>query len=154
MDLEFYVLGLGLDGPLLLLDYQGCTKEDDQQVPRKDAVFRYKTPVIQDYAPATNDEEAEVERFYEDLQDLLEIAPTIVVVFIIRDWNAKVESQEIPGITGEFGLGVQNEAGRGYQSFAKRTHSNTLFQQHKRRLYTWTSPVDQYWNQIDYILCN
>jgi len=115
---------------------------------------RYKTPVIQDYAPATNDEEAEVEWFYEDLQDLLEITPTIVVVFIIRDWNAKVESQEIPGITGEFGLGVQNEAGRGYQSFAKRTHSNTLFQQHKRRLYTWTSPVDQYWNQIDYILCN
>ncbi|XP_070650061.1 craniofacial development protein 2-like [Bos indicus] len=154
MDLEFYVLGLGLDGPLLLLDYQGCTKEDDQQAPRKDAVFRYKTPVIQDYAPATNDEEAEVEWFYEDLQDLLEITPTIVVVFIIRDWNAKVESQEIPGITGEFGLGVQNEAGRGYQSFAKRTHSNTLFQQHKRRLYTWTSPVDQYWNQIDYILCN
>ena len=79
------------------------------------------------------------------------------VLFIIGDWNAKVGSQEIPGVTGNFGLGVQNEAGQRLKEFCKENTpviGNTLFQQHKRRLYTWTSPDGQCWNQIDYILCS
>ena len=68
--------------------------------------------VIQVYAPTSNAEEAEVEQFYEDLQDLLELTPKKDVLFIIANWNAKVEGQEIPGVTGKFGLGVQNEAGQ------------------------------------------
>ena len=79
--------------------------------------------VIQVYAPTSNAEEAEVEWFYEDLQDLLELTPKIAVVFIIGDWNAKVGNQETPEVTGKFGLGVQNEAEqRLIKSFAKRTH--------------------------------
>ena len=73
--------------------------------------------VIQVYAPTTNTEEAEVERFYEDLQDLLELTPKKDVLFIIGDWNAKVGSQEIPGVTDKFGLGVQNEAGQRLTEF-------------------------------------
>ena len=80
------------------------------------------------------------------------------ILFIIGDWNAKVGSQETPEVTGKFGLGTQNEAGKRLIEFAKRMHSlviaNTLFQQHKRRLYTWTSPDGQHQNQIDYILCS
>ena len=79
------------------------------------------------------------------------------VLFIIGDWNAKVGSQEIPGETGKFGLGVQNEAGQRQIEFCQENVlviANTLFQQHKRRLYTWTSPDGQYPNQIDYILCS
>ena len=72
----------------------------------------FSITVIQVYAPTTNAEEAEVEQFYEDLQDLLELTPRKDVLFIIGDWNAKVGSQEIPGVTGKFGLGVQNEAGQ------------------------------------------
>ena len=72
----------------------------------------FNTTVIQDYAPTSNTEEAEIERFYEDLQDLLELTPKNDVLFIIGDWNAKVGSQEIPGVMGKFGLGVQNEAGQ------------------------------------------
>ena len=78
--------------------------------------------VIQVYAPTSNTEEAEVERFYEDLQDLLELTPPKDVLFIIGDWNAKVGSQEIPGVTGKFSLEVQNEAGQRLINFAKRTH--------------------------------
>ena len=107
--------------------------------------------VTQVYARTSNAEEAEVERFYEDLQYLLELTPQKDVLFILGDWNAKVGSQETLGVTVKFGLGVQNEAGQ------RLTESplvivNTLFQQHKRRLYTWTSPDGQYRNQIDYIL--
>ena len=91
--------------------------------------------VIQAYAPTCNAEEAEVEHFYEDLQDLLELTPKKDVLFIIGDWNAKVRSQETPGITGKFGLGVTEFC----QEHAL-VIANTLFQQHKRRLYTWTSP--------------
>ena len=108
--------------------------------------------VIQAYAPTSNAEEAEVERFYEDLQDLLELTPKKEVLFIIGDWNAKVGSQEI---TGTFG--VQNEAGQRLIEFCQENAlviANTLFQQHKRRLYTWTSPDGQQRNQIDYILCS
>ena len=113
--------------------------------------------VIQVYALISNAEEAEAERFYEDLQDLLELTPQKDVLFIIGDWNAKVENQEIPGVTGKFGLGVQNEAGQRLIEFCQENAlviENTLFQQHKRRLYTWTSPDGQYKNQIDYILCS
>ena len=99
--------------------------------------------VIQVYAPTTNAKEAKVEGFYEDPQDLLELIPKKYVLSIIGDWNAKVESQEIPGVTGKFGLGVQNEAGQRLTGFCQENAlviANTLFQQHKRRLYTWTSP--------------
>ena len=95
--------------------------------------------VIQVYAPNSNAEEAEVERFYEDLQDLLELTPKKDVLFIIGNWNAKVGSQETPGVTGKFGLGVQNEAGQRLIEFCQENTlaiANTLFQQHKRRLYT------------------
>ena len=93
--------------------------------------------VIQVCAPITNAEEAEVEQFYEDLQDLLEIATKKDVFFIIGDRNAKVGSQETPGVTGKFGLGVQNEAGQRLIEFCRENAlviANTLFQQHKRRL--------------------
>ena len=103
--------------------------------------------VIQAYAPTSNAEEAEVERFYEDLQDLLELTPKKDVLFIIGDWNAKVGSQEIPKVTGKFGHGVQNKAGQRLIEFCQKNAlviANTLFQQHKRRLYTWTSPDGQY----------
>ena len=112
---------------------------------------------IQVYAPTNNAEEAEVERFYEDLQDLLELTPKKDVLFIIRDWNARVGSQEIHGVTGKFGLGVQNEAEQRLIEFCQENAlvlANTIFQQHKRRLYTWTSPDGQHQNQIDYILCS
>ena len=182
----------------------------------------FNITVIQVYAPTSNAKEAEVECFYEDLQDLLDLTPKKDALFIIRsdqisrsvmsnslrphelqhtrppcpsptprvhpdshplsqwchpaisssvvpfsscpqslpasgDWNAKVGSQEIPGITGKFGLEVQNEAGQRQTEFCQENPlvlANTLFQQHKRRLYTWTSPDGQYQNQIDYILCS
>ena len=91
--------------------------------------------VIQSYAPTTNAKEAEVERFYEDLQDLLELIPKNDVHFTIGDWNAKVESQEIPIVTGKFGLGVQNEAGQRLIELCHKNTlviANTLFQKHKR----------------------
>ena len=103
--------------------------------------------VIQVYAPTSNAEETEVERYYEDLQDLLERTPKRDVLFIIGDWNAKVGSQETPGVTGKFGLGIQNEAGQRLTEVCRENAlviANTLFQQHKRRLYTWTSPDGQH----------
>ena len=112
---------------------------------------------IQVYATTSNAEEAEVERFYEDLQDLLELTPPKDDLFIIGDWNAKVGSQEIPGVTGKFGLGTRNEAGQRLIEFCQENSlviANTLFQQHKKRLYTCTSPNDQHRNQIDYMLCS
>ena len=103
--------------------------------------------VIQAYAPTSNAEEAEVEWLYEDLQDLLKLTPKKDMLLIIGDWNAKVGSQEIPILTGKFGLGVQNEAGQRLIEFSQENAlviANTLFQQHKRLLYTWTSPDGQY----------
>ena len=103
----------------------------------------FNITVIQVYAPTNNAEEAEVERFYEDLQDLLELTPPKDVLFIIGGWNAKVGSRETPGVTGKFGLGVQNEAGQRLIEFCRENTlviANTLFQKHKRRLYTRTSP--------------
>ena len=117
----------------------------------------FNITVIQFYALISNAEKAEVERFYEDLQDLQELTLKKDVLFIIGDWNAKVGSQEIPRVTGKFGLGVQNEAGKSLIEFCQENTlgiAYTLFQQHKRRLYTWTSPDGQYQNQIDYILCS
>ena len=117
----------------------------------------FEITVIQVYTPTSNAEVAKVEQFYEDLQDLLELTPKKYVLFIIGNWNAKVGSQEIPGVTGKSGLGVQNEAGQSLTEFCQENTlliANTLFQQHKRRLYTWTSPDGQYRNQIDYILCS
>ena len=96
---------------------------------------------IQVYALTSNAEEAEVEWFYEDIQELLKLTPKKDVLFIIGDWNAEVGSQEIPGVTGKFGLAVQIEAvQRLIEFFQEKTMviENTLFQQHKRRLYTWT----------------
>ena len=107
--------------------------------------------------PTSNAEEADVERFYKDLQDLSELTPQKDVFFIIGDWSAKVGSQETPGVTGKFGLGIRNEAGQRLIEFCQGNAlviTNTLFQQHKRRLYTWTSPDGQYQNQIDYTLCS
>ena len=99
----------------------------------------------------------EAEWFYEDLQDLLELTPKKDVLFIMGEWNAKVGSQEIPGVTGKIGLGVHNEAEKRLTEFCQGKAlviANTLFQQHKERLCTWTSPYVQYRNQIDYILCS
>ena len=96
--------------------------------------------------PTSNTEEAEVELFYEDLQDLLELVPKKDVLFIIGNWNAKVGTQETPGVTGKFGLGVRNEAGQTLLEFCQENVlviANTFFQQHERRLYTWTSPDGQ-----------
>ena len=111
--------------------------------------------MIQVYALTSNAEEAEAERFYVDLQDLLELTPKKDVLFIIGDWKAKVGSQETSGMRGKFGLGLQNEAGQRLIEFCQDNAlviANTLFQQHKRRLYTWTSLDGQYQNQIDIFL--
>ena len=110
----------------------------------------FNITVIQVYSPTSNAEEAEVEQFYDDLQDPLELTPKKDVLFITGDWNAKVGSQETPGVTGKFGLGVQNEAGQRLTEFCQENAlviTNTLFQQCKRRLYTWTSPDGQHQNQ-------
>ena len=110
----------------------------------------FNTTVTQVYALTSNAEEAKVEQFYEDLQDLLELTPPKDVLLIIGDWNAN-------GVTGKFGLGVQNEAGERLIEFCQENAliiANTLFQQHKRRLHTGTSPDGQNRNQIDYILCS
>ena len=108
--------------------------------------------------PTSNAEEAEVERFCEDLQDLLELTSKKRCLFIIGESNAKVGSQETPGVTGKFDLGMWNEAGQRQIEFCQENAlviANTLFfQQHKRRLYIWTSPDGQHRNQIDYILCS
>ena len=107
----------------------------------------FNITIIQIYAPASNAEEAEVKQFYEDLQDLLELTPKKDVLFIIGDWNAKVGCQETPGVTGNFGLGVQNEVGQRLIEFCQQNTlvtANTLFQPHKRRLYTWTPPDGQH----------
>ena len=112
----------------------------------------FNITVIQVYAPTRNAEEAEGKRFYEDLQDLLKLTPQKDVLFIIGDWNAKGGSQETPGVTGKFGLGIRNEAGqRLIKSYQENSLviANTLFQQHKRRLYTWTSPDGEHQNQTD-----
>ena len=121
----------------------GCNLKNDRMISVRFQGKPFNTTVIQAYAPTSNAEEAEVKQFYEDLQDLLVLTPKKDVLFIIGDWNAKVGSQETPGVTGKFGLGAQNEAGQRLIKFCQENAlaiANTLFQQHKRRLYTWTSP--------------
>ena len=116
----------------------------------------FNITVIQVYAPTSNVEEAEVEWFHEHLQDLLELTPKIDVLFIIGEWNTKVGSQETPGVTGKFRLGIHNEARQRLIEFCQEialVMTNTLVQ-HKRRFYTWTSPDGQHRNQIGYILCS
>ena len=127
------------------------------QMFKEELIPGFNITVIQVYAPTSNTEEAEVERFYEELQDLLELTPKKDVLFIIGDWNAKVGSQETLGITGKFGLGVRNEARQRLIEFCQQNTlviANTIFQQHKRTLYTRTSPDGRHQNQIDYILCS
>ena len=122
----------------------GCNLKNNRMVSVHFQGKPFNIRVIQVYAPTSNAEEAEVERFYEDLQDLLELT---YVLLIIGDWNAKVESQETPGVTGKFGLGIRNEEGQRLIEFCQENAlviANTLFQKHKRRLYTWTSPDGQH----------
>ena len=135
----------------------GCNPQNERMISVCFQGKPFNITVIQAYALTSNAKEAEVEWFYEDLQDLLELTPKKDVLFIIGAWNAKVGSQETPGVTGKFSLGVQNEAGQRLIEFCQENAlvtAITLFQQHKRRLYAWTSPDGQHRNQTDYILCS
>ena len=117
----------------------GCNLKNHRMISVRFQGKPFNITVIQVYAPTSNTEEAEVERFYENLQDLLELTPKKDVLFIIGDWNAKVGSQETPGVSGKFGLGIQNEAAKRLIEFCQENAlvtANTLFRQHKRRLYT------------------
>ena len=139
------------------MQYLGAVSKNEKMISVHFQGKPFNITVIQVYAPTSNAEEAGVELFYEDLQDLLELTPQKDVLFIIGDWNAKVGSQETPGVTGKSGLRIRNEAGQRLIEFCQENAlviANTLFQQHKRRLYTWTSPDGQHQNQIDYILCS
>ena len=125
----------------------GCNLTNDTMISVHFQSKAFNITVIQVDAPTSNAEEAEVERFYEDLQDLLALTPKKEVLFIIGDWNTKGGNQEIPGVTGNIGLGVQNEAGQRLKEFSQENTlviANTLFQQHKRRLHMditrWSTP--------------
>ena len=133
----------------------GCNLKNDRMISVRFQGKPFNITVIQVYTPNSNAEAAEVEPFYEDPQDLLELTHPKVVLFSIGDWNAKGGRQEILGKTGKLDLGLHNEAGQRLIEFCQENAlvlANTLFQQHKRRLYTWTSPDGQHQNQIDYIL--
>ena len=121
----------------------GCSLKNDRMISVSLQGKPFSITVTQVYAPTSNTEETEVERFYEDLQDLLELTPKKDVLFIIVDWNAKVGSQETSGVTGKFGFGMWNEAGQRLIEFCQEyalVIANTLFQQHKRHPYTGISP--------------
>ena len=125
----------------------GCNLKNDRVISVHFQGKPFNITVIQVYAPTSNAEETKLERFYKDLQELLEITPKKDVLFIIGDWNAKVGSQETPGVTGKFGLGMGNEAGQRLIEFCQENAlviANTLFQQHKRRLHMditrWSTP--------------
>ena len=108
----------------------GCSLKSDRMISVRFQGKPFNIMVIQVYAPTSNAEEAEVEQFYENLQDLLELTPKKDVLFIIGDWNAKVGSQETPGVTGKFGLGMKNEAGQRLIEFSQENalvRANTLF---------------------------
>ena len=125
----------------------GCNLKNNRMISVRFQGKPFNITVIQVYAPTSNAEEAEAERFNEDLQDLLELTPKKDVLFIIGDWSVKVGSQEIPEETGKFGFGVHKEAGQRLTEFCQENAlviANTLFQKHKRRLYTWTSPDGQH----------
>ena len=117
----------------------GCSLKNDKKISVHFRGKPFSITLIQVYALTSNAGEAEVEWFYEDLQDILELTPPKVILFIIGDWNAKVESQEITGVTGKFGLELQNETGQRLTEFCQENVmviANTLFQKHKRRLFT------------------
>ena len=143
---------------MVILNSTKCSTWMQSQKWQNDLCFQgkpFSITVIQVYAPTSNAEEAEVERFYEDLQDRLELTPKKDVLFIIGDWNVKVESQETPGITGKFVLGVQNEAGQRLIEFCQENTlviANTLFQQHKRRLHMditrWSTPKSDWFHSL------
>ena len=123
------------------MQYLDANSKNDRMISVHFQGKPFHTTVIQVYAPTSNAEETEVELFNEDLQDLLELTPEKDVLFIIGDWNVKVGSQETPGVTGKFGLGIWSEAGQRLIAFCQDNAlviANTLFQQHKRQLYTWT----------------
>ena len=123
---------------------QSQNRQNDRSLFPRQTIQYHGNPSL---CPTTKAEEAEVEWFYDDLQDLLEITPKKDVLFIIEDRNGKLENQEIPGLIGKFGLGVQNEAGQRLTESCQENAlliASTLFQQHKRRFYTWTSPDGQY----------
>ena len=125
----------------------GCNLKNDKMISVCFQGKPFSITVIQVYAPITNAKEAEVEQFFDDLQNLLELTPPKDVLFIIGNWNAKVASQEIPEVTGKFGLGVQTEVGQRLTELFQEdllVIANTLFYQHKRQLYTWTSTDHQY----------
>ena len=125
----------------------GCKLKNDRMISVRLQGKPFNITVIQVYAPTSNAEEAEVEWFYEDLQDFIELTPKKDVLFIIGDWNAKVGSQETHGVTGKFCLGMQNETWQRLIEFCQENVlviANTHFQQHKRRLYTWTSTDGQH----------
>ena len=132
-----------------------CSTRMQSQKWQNDLCFEgkpFNITVIQVYALTSNAEETEAERFYEDLQDLLELTPKKDVLFIIGDWNAKVGSQETPEVTAKFGLGIRNKAGQRLIEFCQENVlviENTVFQQHKRRLNKWTLPDGRHRNQID-----
>ena len=125
----------------------GCSLKNNRMISVHLQGKPFNITVIQVYAPVTNAEKAEVEPFYYDLQNLLELTPKHDVLYTTGNWNAKVGSQEIPGVTGKFGFGVQNKAGQKLTEFFQKNIlaiANTLFQHHKRQLYTWTSPDGKY----------
>ena len=127
----------------------GCNLKNDRTISVRFQGKPCNITIIQVYAPTSNAEEAEVEWFYEDLQDILELTPKKDVLFIIGDWNAKIGSQETPGGTGKFGLGIRNEVRQRLIEFCQENAlviANIHFQQHKRRLYTRTSPDGQHQN--------
>ena len=125
----------------------GCNLKNNRMISVRLQGKPFTITVIQAYTPTSNTEEAEVQWFCEDLQDLLELTPSKNILFIKGDWNAKLGSQEIPWVTGKFGLGIQNEAGQKLIEFCQENTlviANTLFQQNRRRFYTWTSPDGQH----------
>ena len=145
--------------PFLLIPYAvfGCNLKNDRMISVHFQGKPFSITVIQVYTSTTNAKEDEVEWFYENLYDLPELTPKRESHFHHRNWNANVGSQEIPGVRGKFDLGIQNKAGQRLTEFFKENAlviANSLLQEHKRRLYTWTSPDGQYWNQIDYTLCS
>ena len=117
----------------------GCNLKNDRMISVRFQGKPFNITVIQVHAPTINAQEADVEQFYEDLQDLLELTPKKDVLFIIGDWNAKIGSQETPGVTGKFSFGVENEAGKRLTEFCQedaQVIANTFFKQHMRQLYT------------------
>ena len=131
------------------MQYLDAISKNDRMISVRFRGKPFNITVIQAYVPSSNAEEAKVEQFCEDLQDLLELTAKKGVLFIIGDWNAKVGRQETSGVTGKFGFGVRNEAGQRLIESCQENAlviANTLFQQHRRRFYTWTSPDGQHRN--------